>query len=102
MGQGTIYYRNKDGTEHERRGHWTDNDLRGHVLHYFPAENRTETEFWTGEGFYIGDKTKENVPHGQGVMKYHPNDEGKGKYDGMWQKGLKHGFGTMSWKNGDL
>ena len=41
-------------------------------------------------------------PHGQGILKYHPNDEGKAKYNGMWQKGLKHGFGTMSWKNGDL
>ena len=96
-----IYYKNKDGTEHERRGQWIDNDLRGQVIHQFPAENKTIIEFWNGEGFYIGERNQ-GKPHGQGILKYHPNDLGKVKYNGMWQKGLKHGFGTMSWKNGDL
>ena len=96
-----IYYKNKDGTEHERRGQWIDNDLRGQVIHHFLAENRTIIEFWSGEGFYIGERNQ-GKPHGQGILKFHPNDEGKVKYNGMWQKGLKHGFGTMSWKNGDL
>ena len=42
-----IYYKNKDGTEHERRGQWIDNDLRGQVIHQFPAENKTIIEFWS-------------------------------------------------------
>ena len=32
-----MYYRNKDGTEHERKGIWIDNDLRGEVIHTFPT-----------------------------------------------------------------
>ena len=31
-----MYYRNKDGTKHERKGIWIDNDLRGEVIHTFP------------------------------------------------------------------
>ena len=78
-----IYYKNKDGTEHERRGQWIDNDLRGQVIHHFPAENKTIIEFWSGEGFYIGERNQ-GKPHGQGILKFHPNDEGKVKYNGTF------------------
>lgn len=102
VGPGALYYRNQDGTEHERKGIWIDNDLRGEVKHYFPAKNRTEIEFWNAEGFFIGDRDQNDLPHGQATMNFHPNEEGKKKFTGLWQHGVKNGFGVLTWKKGDF
>ena len=97
-----MYYRNKDGTEHERKGIWNDIDLRGVVRHHFPADNRTEIEFWNAEGFFIGDRDQNDLPHGQATMNFHPNEEDKKKFTGLWHHGVKNGFGVLTWKNNDV
>ena len=88
--------------KNDPKGIWIDNDLRGEVKHYFPAKNRTEIEFWNAEGFFIGDRDQNDLPHGQATMNFHPNEEGKKKFTGLWQHGVKNGFGVLTWKKGDL
>lgn len=101
-GSGTTYYVNRDGSHHQRVGNWLDNDLRGRVEHIFTTENRTEIEYWTPDGFHIGDRDTNNLPHGKGNMLYHDNEDDIVRYNGHFQHGLKHGFGALTWKNGDL
>ena len=65
-------------------------------------DNRTVIEFWSGEGFYIGQTDSKDKPHGQGTMNFHENIEKKVKYSGNWKHGIIDGFGTMQWKNKDV
>ncbi len=112
-----MYYKNRDGSSHERHGIWLDNDLRGEVRHYFlPSNhrggggaaageletNRTEIEFWNADGFYVGERDENDLPHGQGTMNFHQNEEDKKKFQGLWFHGVKNGFGVLTWKNGDM
>ena len=30
------------------------------------------------------------------------NEEGKKEFTGLWQHGVKNGFGVLTWKKGDL
>ena len=101
-GAGTIIYNKPDGSSHWREGIWIDNDLRGKVQHYFSPDNRTIIEFWTSEGFYVGQTDGKDIPHGQGTMNFHENEDNKLKYAGNWKHGIKYGYGTFLWKNGDV
>ncbi len=52
--------------------------------------------------FLVGDRNDQNIPHGKGKMMFHENEEGKMVYEGQWFKGRIQGFGTMTWKRGDV
>ncbi len=52
--------------------------------------------------FLVGDRNDQNIPHGKGKMMFHENEEGKMIYEGQWFKGRIQGFGTMTWKRGDV
>lgn len=52
---------------------------------------------------YEGDKDKRDRPHGRGIYIHHnqSNQIQQGRYDGEWEDGEKHGFGTHYYRNGD-
>ena len=65
-------------------------------------DNRTVIEFWSPEGFYVGQTDPKDLPNGQGTMNYHENEDNKIKYTGNWKHGVIDGYGALWWKNGDV
>ena len=55
------------------------------------------------EGFYSGSvriiDSNVKIQHGHGTF---ISNSDNSRYDGKWHNGLKHGYGTLKFDNGDL
>ncbi len=55
------------------------------------------------EDIYVGSTLLDGrTPHGRGSLVYSSLDPERGKYEGEWENGQRHGKGRLIWKNGKI